>query len=207
MLAGAAGIDLVLFVVAADESIKPQTREHFEICRMLGVQAGVIALTKADLADPDMLDLVRLEFDEFAAGSFLENAPEVAVSSTTGAGHSASCGRRSKQAPRGTGEKRRGMVSSADRSRLHDEGLRHGGYRHAGFGHAAARTGGRTLSHRPAACGCADCRSTAKRPNVRAPANARPSIWPISSRSEIERGMVLSEAGRVHPGATSSIAG
>lgn len=86
MLAGAAGIDLVLFVIAADESIKPQTREHFEICRMLGVQAGVIALTKADLVDADLLELVRLEVDEFVAGSFLENAPRVAVSSSTGLG-------------------------------------------------------------------------------------------------------------------------
>jgi selenocysteine-specific elongation factor len=86
MLAGAAGIDMVLFVIAADESIKPQTREHFEICRMLGVQAGVIALTKADQTDPDLLELVRLEVDEFVAGSFLENAPKVAVSSVTGAG-------------------------------------------------------------------------------------------------------------------------
>ncbi len=86
MLAGAAGVDLVLFVIAADESIKPQTREHFEICRLLGVQAGVIALTKADLVDADLLELVRLEVDEFVAGSFLENAPRVAVSSTTGLG-------------------------------------------------------------------------------------------------------------------------
>ena len=86
MLAGAAGIDMVLFVVSAEESIKPQTREHFEICRMLGVQAGVVALTKADLAGPDLVDLVRLEFEEFAAGSFLEKAPKIAVSSTTGAG-------------------------------------------------------------------------------------------------------------------------
>jgi selenocysteine-specific elongation factor len=86
MLAGAAGIDAVLFVVSAEESIKPQTREHFEICRMLGVQSGVVALTKADLADPDLVDLVRLEFEEYAAGSFLEHAPKIAVSSTTGQG-------------------------------------------------------------------------------------------------------------------------
>src|SRR6202050_333408 len=86
MLAGAAGIDMVLFVISATESIKPQTREHFEICRLLGVQAGVIALTKADLVDPELLDLVRLEVDEFVAGSFLEGAPKVAVSSLTGAG-------------------------------------------------------------------------------------------------------------------------
>src|SRR5258708_7725445 len=69
MLAGAAGIDAVLFVIAADESIKPQTREHFEICRLLGVKAGVIALTKADMADPEIIDLVKLEVDEFTAGS------------------------------------------------------------------------------------------------------------------------------------------
>ncbi len=86
MLAGAAGIDLVLFVISATESIKPQTREHFEICRMLGVKAGVIALTKADLADPELLELARLEVDEFVAGSFLEDAPRVAVSSITGNG-------------------------------------------------------------------------------------------------------------------------
>src|SRR5579863_510796 len=82
MLAGVGGIDLVLFVVAADESIKPQTREHFDICRPL----GIIVLTKSDLVDKDILDLVRLEMEEFVAGSFLENAPVVAVSSTTGAG-------------------------------------------------------------------------------------------------------------------------
>lgn len=86
MLAGAAGIDLVLFVISALESIKPQTREHFEICRMLGVQSGVIALTKADLADPELLELTRLEVDELVAGSFLENAPRMAVSSLTGEG-------------------------------------------------------------------------------------------------------------------------
>jgi selenocysteine-specific elongation factor len=86
MLAGVGGIDLVLFVIAADESIKPQTREHFDICRLLGIPRGVIALTKADLVDSDILELVRLEVDELVAGSFLEGAPAVAVSSVTGAG-------------------------------------------------------------------------------------------------------------------------
>jgi selenocysteine-specific elongation factor len=86
MLAGAAGIDAVLFVVSASESIKPQTREHFEICRMLGVRSGIIALTKSDLVDPELLELVRLEVDEFVTGSFLESAPKIAVSSITGAG-------------------------------------------------------------------------------------------------------------------------
>ncbi|HUE01955.1 MAG TPA: selenocysteine-specific translation elongation factor [Bryobacteraceae bacterium] len=86
MLAGVSGIDLVLFVIAADESIKPQTREHFDICRLLGIPQGVVALTKADLVDPDILELVRLEVEEFVAGFFLESAPVVAVSATTGAG-------------------------------------------------------------------------------------------------------------------------
>src|SRR6201997_3928629 len=86
MLAGVGGIDLVLFVIAADESIKPQTREHFDICRLLGIPRGVIALTKSDLVDPDLLGLVRLEVDELVAGSFLEGAPIVPVSSVTGAG-------------------------------------------------------------------------------------------------------------------------
>src|SRR3981081_4668259 len=86
MLAGASGIDLVLFVIAADESIKPQTREHFDICRLLGIRSGIVVLTKSDLVDPDILELVRLEVDEFVRGSFLEDAPVVPVSSVTGAG-------------------------------------------------------------------------------------------------------------------------
>jgi selenocysteine-specific elongation factor len=86
MLAGAAGIDLVLLVIAADESIKPQTREHFDICRLLGIERGLVALSKADLVDGDTRELVRLELEDFLRGSFLENAPIVPVSAKTGAG-------------------------------------------------------------------------------------------------------------------------
>ena len=86
MLAGVCGIDLVLFVVAVDESIKPQTREHFDICRLLGIPRGIVVLNKADLVDKDILELVRLETEDFVAESFLEGAPMVAVSSVTGAG-------------------------------------------------------------------------------------------------------------------------
>jgi len=86
MLAGTSGIDLVLLVVAADEAIKPQTREHFDICRLLGVARGVIALTKRDLVDADSLELVRLEIEEFVKGSFLATAPIVPLSATTRAG-------------------------------------------------------------------------------------------------------------------------
>jgi selenocysteine-specific elongation factor len=86
MLAGASGFDLVLLVIAADESIKPQTREHFEICKLLGIPRGLVVLTKSDLVEDDVLELVRLETEEFIRGSFLEGAPIVAVSAKTGAG-------------------------------------------------------------------------------------------------------------------------
>src|SRR5256714_1603764 len=74
MLAGVGGIDLVLLVVAADEGIKPQTREHFDICRMLSIQRGITVLTKCDLVDSEALDVVRLEVEEFLRGSFLEKS-------------------------------------------------------------------------------------------------------------------------------------
>ena len=86
MLAGVGGIDLVVLVVAADESVMPQTREHFDICRLLRVPTGLVVLTKSDLADPDTLELARLEVRELVAGSFLEGAPIVPVSVRTGDG-------------------------------------------------------------------------------------------------------------------------
>jgi selenocysteine-specific elongation factor len=88
MLAGVGGIDLVLLVVAADEGIKPQTREHFDICRMLAIPRGITVLTKSDLVDSDSLSVVKLELEEFLSTSFLDPArtPIIAVSSKTGAG-------------------------------------------------------------------------------------------------------------------------
>lgn len=86
MLAGAGGIDLVVLVIAADEGIKPQTREHFDICQMLGISRGIVAITKIDLVERDALDLVKLEAEEFIRGSALEGASIVGVSSKTGAG-------------------------------------------------------------------------------------------------------------------------
>ncbi|MFQ5701095.1 MAG: selenocysteine-specific translation elongation factor [Acidobacteriota bacterium] len=83
MLAGVWGIDLVLLVVAADESVKPQTREHFDICSLLRVKRGLIAVTKTDLVEPDLIDLVTLEVREFVHGSFLQDAPVVPVSAKT----------------------------------------------------------------------------------------------------------------------------
>ena len=88
MLAGIGGIDLVLLVIAADESIKPQTREHFDICRLLSVRRGITVLTKSDLVDAETLEVVRLEVEDFLRGSFLDSAKSliVPVSSRTGAG-------------------------------------------------------------------------------------------------------------------------
>ncbi len=88
MLAGVGGIDVVLLVIAADESIKPQTREHFDICRMLALRRGITVITKSDLVDAETLDVVRMEAADFLKGSFLDPAhsPIVAVSSRTGAG-------------------------------------------------------------------------------------------------------------------------
>ena len=86
MLAGVGGIDSVLLVVAADESVMPQTREHFEICELLRLREGVIAITKSDLVDDDSLEVVRLEIEDLVHGSFLEGKPIIPVSSIDGRG-------------------------------------------------------------------------------------------------------------------------
>jgi selenocysteine-specific elongation factor len=86
MLAGAHGIDVVTLVIAADESVMPQTREHFDICRLLAVKSGVVVLTKKDLVDEELLQLARAEAEELVQDSFLAGAPIVAVSSRTGEG-------------------------------------------------------------------------------------------------------------------------
>jgi selenocysteine-specific elongation factor len=92
MLAGVGGIDLVLLVIAADEGIKPQTREHFEICRLLAIRRGITVLTKSDAVDSETLEVVRLEVEDYVRGSFLDTtlapvrSPIIAVSSLTGAG-------------------------------------------------------------------------------------------------------------------------
>ncbi|MDR3090485.1 MAG: selenocysteine-specific translation elongation factor [Desulfobulbaceae bacterium] len=86
MVAGVTGMDILAFVIAADEGIMPQTREHFEICRLLGVQTGLVVITKKDLVEPDWLEMVVEEARLFCQGSFLEDAPILAVSSSTGQG-------------------------------------------------------------------------------------------------------------------------
>ncbi len=84
MLAGAGGIDIVLLVIAADEGIMPQSREHLQICELLKISRGLVALTKADLVESDWLELVAGEAREFVKGSFLEGAPVIPVSAKSG---------------------------------------------------------------------------------------------------------------------------
>src|SRR3954447_26365882 len=86
MLAGATGVDLAVLVIAADDSVMPQTREHLEILKLLGLRHGVIALTKCDLVDDTTLEVVELEIRELVQGSFLETATLVRTSAHTGKG-------------------------------------------------------------------------------------------------------------------------
>src|SRR5437870_13633099 len=86
MLAGATGIDLAVLVIAADDSIMPQTREHLEILRLLGLRHGLVALTKCDLVDETTREVVELEIRELVQGSFLQDAPILRVSAQTGEG-------------------------------------------------------------------------------------------------------------------------
>jgi selenocysteine-specific elongation factor len=106
MVAGVGGMDLVMLVIAADEGIMPQTREHLDILRLLGVRSGLIALTKRDLVDKEWLGLVTEEVRDFVAGSFLEGAPIVPVSSRSGVGLSELSAELARLAER-TDEKRR----------------------------------------------------------------------------------------------------
>ena len=86
MVAGVTGMDILAFIIAADEGIMPQTREHFEICSLMGMKQGIVVVTKIDLVEPDWLEMVDEEIADFCEGSFLEEAPIVHVSSTTGEG-------------------------------------------------------------------------------------------------------------------------
>ena len=131
MVAGAWGVDVLLLVIAADEVIKPQTREHFDICRLLGVKRGVIALTKIDRVDAESLALERLEIEEFIQGSFLAEARIVPVSAKTGEGlhklkeasGTGSAGSRGKRSAT--------LFSFANRPGIFSEGIWDRGHRNA----------------------------------------------------------------------------
>ena len=166
MLAGATGMDLALLVVAADDSIKPQTLEHFDILRLLDLRAGVIAVTKCDLVDAAWIELVEDEIREFVRGSFLESAPLVRTSTATGQGlDTPACGiGGSSRAGRATPLPRCGHRTVPDG---HRSGIHHRRPRHRGDGECqqwrnpgrrrtvdragrSARAGPRTAEPRPA---------------------------------------------------------
>ena len=86
MVAGATGIDLVALIIAGDEGVMPQTREHLEICQLLGIRYGLVVLTKIDMADPDLIELAKEDVKDFLKGTFLDGAPVIEVSSVTGQG-------------------------------------------------------------------------------------------------------------------------
>ena len=86
MVAGSSGIDVVVMVIAADEGVMPQTREHMEICSLMGIRHGLVALTKTDMVDEDLLELAKDDIEDFAADTFLEGKPVIPVSSATGQG-------------------------------------------------------------------------------------------------------------------------
>ncbi len=86
MVSGVVGMDLVMLVIAADEGVMPQTREHLDVCQLLGLKKGLVVLTKSDLVEPDWLELVVEEVREFLTGSFLEGAAVIPVSSRSGVG-------------------------------------------------------------------------------------------------------------------------
>ena len=175
MLAGVGGIDLVLLIIAADEGIKPQTREHFDICRMLALQRGITVLTKSDLVDPETLDVVKMEVAEFVSGSFLDpaNSPIVAVSSKTGAG----LDQLSSELARAAAE-----IPAKDSTAVFrlpiDRVFSMKGFGTVVTGTLISRarfTKSRNWKFIPRAdvCGCAACRCMARRPSRPSPDNAR----------------------------------
>ena len=117
MLAGVGGIDCVLLIVAADESVMPQTREHFEICRLLRISQGIVVLTKSDAADPETRELVRQDVADLVKGSFLQSAEVIEVSAKTGEGldalRAALVAQAQRVAPRPTGRAARLPIDRA----------------------------------------------------------------------------------------------
>ena len=199
MVAGATGIDLFLLVIDATEGARPQTHEHLAILRLLGIENGVVAVTKADAADPDTLELVLAEARELVPG-----AAVVPVSAKTGEGldelraalAAAAAGREHAAAPRRDPPLRR--------PRLHPARDRHRRHRHAlvGVGRRGRRAAGRACRRSTCACGASRC--TTSRSSAPTPASASRSLCPGIERTTLRRGDALVEPGRVSRSATAS---
>ena len=175
----------------------PQTREHFAICRLLQIPAGLIALTKSDLVDADTLELARLDARELVAGSALADAPIVAVSAKTGDGLDA-------LRARARGDRRRALRERAgdgpprlpiDRV-FSMRGLRDGRDRHADERDAARRRRAGGAARGTAGSRCAACRSTARRSRPPTRGAAWPSTWAASTSADLSRGDTLTARAR-----------
>ena len=127
MLAGVGGIDLALLVIAADEGVMPQTREHLAIIDLLGIANGVVAITKSDLVEPDFLDLVKAEAAEAITGRASESSPVVACSAVTRAGLDELTSVLERELANAPARRDNGKAASPDRPRVHDVRIRDGG--------------------------------------------------------------------------------
>ena len=149
MLAGVGGIDLALLIIAADEGIMPQTREHLAILDLLRVGRGIIVVTKKDLVDEELLELVTMEIKETLSGTTLAEAPMVAVSAVTGRRPAGTRPHDRRAAGCHPAQEGHRAPQAAHRPRLHHRRLRHRGHRHAGR-RAASPWGRRWRSSRRA---------------------------------------------------------
>ena len=133
MVAGATGIDIVAMVIAADEGVMPQTREHMEICALLGIRYGLVVITKTDLVDEEWLELALEDVQEFITGTFLEDAPMVTVSSFTRPGYTRIRGDPGRVEPKNSRTDGFRVVPASRGPGLFHEGLWHRHHRHPGL--------------------------------------------------------------------------
>ena len=143
MLAGAGGIDLALLVVAADEGVMPQTREHLAICQILRIKSGLVVLSKADLAEPDWIELVRDDVRRAVADTFLAGASDRAGVGEDGRGAPRAAGRARRAGAGGAAQGSGSHRAAADRPGVHRQGIRHRGDRHPRGGPPRDRREGR----------------------------------------------------------------
>ena len=196
MVAGATGIDVVLLVVAADDGVMPQTREHLAIIDLLGIERGVVALTKADLVDADWLELVRDDVAALLAAPRIEGAPIVPVSTQDAARASPSCCAALDEVAEDTRSRQAEPAdAAAGRPRLHDRGRGHGRHRHDVVGLGGQRRPGRALPDAASTAASAACRSTASRSSARMRVSASPSTSPASRRTRSRRGDIVAAPG------------
>ena len=200
MLAGVGGIDVALLVVAADEGVMPQTREHLAILDLLGVRTR---RRRADQARPGGPGLAgpgrRRRSRRRCAARSLAGAPLIPVSAITGAGLDDLLATLDRLLDRGAGQAEHRLAAPADRPRLHHRRLRHGRHRHADARRASARAGGRDSAEPASAGASAACRATRRRPR-RCP---RARAWRSTSRGwrmdDLRRGDVLTTPGWLRP--------